>query len=60
MMAPSKIAESGLKPREMAACVGVIICNALPQQYIIITPPGIINIAKAQVQIRLFDKNFHR
>ena len=44
---PSKIADKGLNPKEIAAWVGVINCNALPQQYIKSTPPGRINIINA-------------
>lgn len=46
---PSKMADSGLKPREIAACVGEISCKAFPQQNIIKTPPGITNMKKAMI-----------
>ncbi len=44
---PKNIAVTGLNPDAMAACVGVMINKARPQEYIINAPPGtaIINIA---------------
>ena len=44
---PSKIADRGLNPREIAAWVGEINWSAFPQQYIIKTPPGMTNINNA-------------
>ena len=43
------MADSGWKPREIAACVGEISCKAFPQQNIIKTPPGITNIKKTMI-----------